>query len=335
MLLVAISGVFTINATGVTVTAKQNENYVYLGGQSFGVKFYSKGPIIIKLESFFNGNEYICPAKEAGLKVNDIIKKVNNQEIYSNEDLQKVILNSKGNTLTVTVERNKKLIEKEVKPFKNIPGNYLIGIWIRDSCAGIGTITYYDTDNNYFAALGHGICDSDTKAIMPLLKGETVEAKISNVTKNTAGNIGSLNGYFTDNIIGELTKNTSIGVYGTINDNNKFEYKRLKIADYSEIRTGKAEIYTTIENDKAQYYDIEICNIKSNSTKSNENFVIKVTDEEILDKCGGIVQGMSGSPIVQNGKLVGAVTHVFVNIPEKGYGIIAQNMVSNYNSNTR
>ena len=332
ILLITISSSIILNLTSLSSMAKETEEYVYLGGQPFGVSFYSSGVMIIKLESYFNGNEYVCPAKKAGLKINDVIKKVNGKTIQNNEELQKVIFNCGGKELNITVERNGKTIEKYVTPEKNIPGNYLLGVWVRDSCAGIGTITYYDKEENYFAALGHGICDNDTKALMPLYSGETVKAEISSISKSSKGNIGSLNGYFTDKVIGKLTKNSNIGIYGTISDNVDISETKMKLANYSEIRTGKAEVYTTIENDNTQLYSIEICNIKSNSTKSNENFVIKITDKRIIDKCGGIVQGMSGSPIIQNGKLVGAVTHVFINDPTKGYGIIAQNMVTNYNS---
>lgn len=230
----------------------------------------------------------------------------------------------------MTVERNGNEINKSVTPIKNTVGIYLIGAWIRDSCAGIGTITYYDKDNNYFAALGHGICDNDTSALMPLATGEVVEANISGITKSTSGNAGSLNGYFTDSKIGVLTKNTSIGIYGTINDNCRNNEKKVKIADKNEIKTGSAQVYTTISDDKIGCYDIEITRICNRSEDSNENFVIKITDNELIKNCGGIVQGMSGSPIVQNGKLVGAITHVFLNQPNEGYGIIAQNMVLNY-----
>lgn len=166
--------------------------------------------------------------------------------------------------------------------------------------------------------------------LMPLSHGEVVEANISGVNKSEIGNIGSLSGYFTNAEIGELTKNTNIGIYGKIDENFTNGDKRLQIASENEIKTGDAIIYTTINGNEIGCYNIKITRICNNNPKSNENFVIKITDERLKEKCGGIVQGMSGSPIVQNGKLVGAVTHVFVNKPYEGYGVISQYMVDNY-----
>lgn len=264
------------------------------------------------------------------MRVNDIITEAEGETIKTNEDLQNILTGCNGDSIEITIIRDENKISKTVKPIKNMVGVYLIGAWVRDSCAGIGTITYYDSDKNYFSALGHGICDCDTSKLMPLESGEVVKANISGVTRSKSGKAGSLNGYFTDTKIGDLTKNTPIGIYGTATDNYTFEGEKIQLAEAGEIKTGKAEIYTTINNESIQSYTIEITRICSKNPKSNESFVIKVTDEKILDECGGIVQGMSGSPIVQNGKLVGAVTHVFLNEPQKGYGIFVENMVKSY-----
>lgn len=330
ILSVALAFIFLINFSTIFANAKVETDYVYLGGQPFGVKFYNNGVIVIELEEYYDGSKYICPAKDGGLKINDIIKEANDVSIRTNEDLQATIINSNGNPLTFTIERNGKEIKKDVVPKKNTAGFYLLGAWVRDSCAGIGTVTYYDKDNNYFAALGHGICDNDTSALLPLGFGEVVSANISGVTKSTTGKAGSLNGYFTDNTIGNLTKNSEVGIYGTIIDNIYYKNQKIEIADYNEVKTGKAQLYTTIKDEKVGCYDIEITKICNSSKNSNENFVIKVTSDELLKNCGGIVQGMSGSPIVQDGKLVGAVTHVFLNKPNEGYGVMAQNMVANF-----
>jgi stage IV sporulation protein B len=209
-------------------------------------------------------------------------------------------------------------------------GVYLLGAWIRDSCAGIGTISFYDKDKNYFAALGHGICDNDTSALLPLGSAEIVKANISSVTKSVDGKAGSLNGYFGEETIGTLTENTPLGIYGEPNSGMLDSSKEIEIADYSEIEKGEAEIYTTIDGENAACYTAEITKLCNADESSNENFVIKITDKSLLDSCGGIVQGMSGSPIVQNGKLVGAITHVFINNTAEGYGVAAQFMVSNY-----
>lgn len=330
ILSVALTGAILLGFSHITAVSKSETQSVYLGGQPFGVKFYNNGLVVINLESYYDGNKYICPAKEGGLKVNDIIKEVNGEVICTNEALQETTVNSNGKTITLTIERDGKEQTKSITPKKNTAGMYLIGAWVRDSCAGIGTITYYDTENNYFAALGHGICDNDTSLLLPLGSGEAVHANINGVTKSSCGKAGSLNGYFTDSTIGYLIKNTDVGVYGTISDNFSNKERKIEIADNNEVKTGSAELYTTIDGEEPQYYTIEITKIVNLDSDSNENFVIRITDEKLLKYCGGIVQGMSGSPIIQNDKLVGAVTHVFLNNPSEGYGVTVQNMVTNY-----
>lgn len=330
ILSVALIGAILLGFSQITAESVIEDKSVFLGGQPFGVKFYNNGVVIISLESYYDGDRYICPAKEGGLKVNDVIKEANGEVICTNEALQDAAINSNGGTLTLKIEREGKEQTKNITPQKNTAGMYLIGAWVRDSCAGIGTITYYDAEKNYFAALGHGICDNDTSLLLPLGSGEAVYANINGVTKSSFGKAGSLNGYFTDNTIGYLTKNSDVGVYGTISDNFSNKETRIKIADNSDIKTGNAQVYTTIDGEEPQYYSIEITRIVNLASDSNENFVIKITDEKLLNYCGGIVQGMSGSPIIQNNKLVGAVTHVFLNNPKEGYGVTVQNMVTNY-----
>lgn len=315
--------------TGVPVSASAESSTVILGGQPFGVKFYNDGVMVIELEEFFNGSHYVCPAKEGGLQVDDVIKKVNGIEIKTNEDLQKTATGCGGKGMSFIIERDGKELCKTVKPQANTVGTYLLGAWVRDSCAGIGTVTYYNPDDNYFAALGHGICDRDTGAMMPLGEAEIVGASISSVEKSSTGKAGSLNGYFTDKTLGTVTNNTINGIYGTIIDNSYLSGDRFEIAEFDEIQTGDAQIITTISGDRPESYDLKITSIRNDDPRNNENFVIKVTDKRLLDECGGIVQGMSGSPIVQNGKLIGAVTHVFLNNPEEGYGVAAQFMVCN------
>ena len=330
ILSVALSGAILLGFSQITAVSETESQSVYLGGRPFGVKFYNNGVVVINLESYYDGNKYVCPAKEGGIKVNDVIKEVNGETICTNEALQNAAVSSNGEAISLTIERDGKELTKNVMPKKNTAGMYLIGAWVRDSCAGIGTITYYDTEKNYFAALGHGICDNDTSLLLPLGSGEAVHANINGVTKSSCGKAGSLNGYFTDSTIGYLIKNTDVGVYGTISDNFSNSERKIEISDNHDIETGSAELYTTIEGEEPQYYSIEITKIVNLNSDCNENFVIKITDGKLMKNCGGIVQGMSGSPIIQNYKLVGAVTHVFLNNPSEGYGITAQNMVTNY-----
>lgn len=320
---------FAMFITGVPVSASAESSTVILGGQPFGVKFYNDGVMVIELEEFFNGSHYVCPAKEGGLQVDDVIKKVNGIEIKTNEDLQEAATGCGGKGMSFIIERDGKELCKTVKPQANTVGTYLLGAWVRDSCAGIGTVTYYNPDDNYFAALGHGICDRDTGAMMPLGEAEIVGASISSVEKSSTGKAGSLNGYFTDKTLGTVTNNTINGIYGTIIDNSYLNGDKLEIAEFDEIQTGDAQLFTTINGERPESYDLKITSIRNDDPRNNENYVIKVTDKRLLDECGGIVQGMSGSPIVQNGKLIGAVTHVFLNNPEEGYGVAAQFMVCN------
>lgn len=306
-----------------------NAKYVYLGGEAFGIKMFTKGAVIIRLEDFNNGMQSVCPAKSAGLKVNDNIVKVNDIKITDNEQLEEIIENSDGECLKFQVERNSSIIDINITPQKNETGIYKIGAWIRDSCAGIGTVSYYDEENGVYGALGHGICDIDTEALLPLDSGSVVCASINSVVKGENGNTGTLNGYLSDNKIGNLLLNTELGIYGQYEkiDNNK---EKIEVSPIDEVKTGKASIYTTIDNSGAKEYEAEILNFGDKSCNTNKNFVIKITDKRLLDVTGGIVQGMSGSPVVQNGKLAGVINHVFVNDPEKGYCEFAQNMVSNF-----
>lgn len=319
-----------INLSVFYVNAEEQTKEVYLGGQSFGVKFYSDGVIIINFESYYDGIKYVCPAKESGLKINDVITQANGKSIKSNEELILILSNSNGKEVNLKINRNNNIIDKKVTPVKNTAGMYLIGAWVRDSCAGIGTITYYDESNNYFAALGHGICDNDTSYLLPLEHATVLSASISGISKSSCGKAGSLNGYFKDETLGKLTMNTPIGIFGRPEENYSYKQNKVELAQTNEINVGKASIFTTIQGNNVEEFDIEITRICNKNKDSNENFVIKITDDRLIEECGGIVQGMSGSPIVQNGKLVGAVTHVFLNKPEEGFGIAIQNMVSKY-----
>lgn len=327
---VALSAAMLLNGAALFAAAENTTpETVCLGGQSFGVKFFNDGIIVVELEPFYSNGKYVCPAEEGGLLEGDIIKKVNGTEVKTNEELQQAALGCGGNPIKFNIERDGKELVKTVVPKKNTVGVYLLGAWVRDSCAGIGTVTYYDKTTGTFAALGHGICDKDTKELMPLGNAEVVRAQIGSVTKSSAGKAGSLNGYFTDNKLGTLTRNTSCGVFGKVEGEINPDGVTLELAENGEIRPGKAQLYTTIDDEGVGCYEIEITQIRNTDPDSNENFVIKVTDEKLLDECGGIVQGMSGSPIVQDGKLAGAVTHVFLNNTDQGYAITAQNMASN------
>ena len=204
---------------------------------------------------------------------------------------------------------------------------YKAGMWVRDSTAGIGTVTCYDPEDGSFAGLGHGIYDSDTQLLLPLLRGAVVDITLDDIIKGRNGHPGELKGTFGTEKTGTLLGNTPCGVYGVLAKKPQLIYGKLPCALKSEVQKGKASILSNVDGNGVKEYAVEIVKIYSGNEET-KNFVIEVTDRELLEKTGGIVRGMSGSPIIQNGKLVGAVTHVLVNEPSKGYGIFIENMLA-------
>ncbi|MDR0913868.1 MAG: PDZ domain-containing protein [Oscillospiraceae bacterium] len=316
---------------------------VDVGGNPFGIKLFSKGCVIVEVsdvvlyESSAGGSTSkvkakYTPGKDAGLKVGDIIKELNGAKITSNEQLSTEIAALGGAEVELTIERNEKAIKTKLQPILDDQGYWRAGIWVRDSAAGIGTLTFsYSSVNGktYYAGLGHPICDPTTYQVLPLNSGQAVPAEIMSVQKSVSGTPGGLNGYFIDGSYGDIVKNNDCGIY--IESNG--EEQPIKKQDSYEMNIGtpihgKCKILTTINKSGKQEYDAKIEFADATGTSGNRSLIIEITDKELLQKTGGIVQGMSGSPIVQNGKFVGAVTHVFVNEPNKGYGIYAQEMMN-------
>lgn len=318
---------FPVKDIDVTVTKRR---YVTPGGDVFGIKLYTKGIIVVDIDSVTTKNGSADPAVSAGLKCGDIITHIGKNEALSSQQLTDAVEQSKGKKLNLTVERNGESFEVTLKPELSVNGSYKAGIWVRDSSAGIGTVTFYDDSSGMFGGLGHGVCDVDTGKIMPLNNGEAVRAKVNGFYKSSAGNPGELCGVFTDSAIGTLRVNHDMGVYGELNQPTG--KKTIPVALESEVRLGEAQMITTIDENGPQYYDIEIVKIYPSSDLSARNMIIKVTDPELLEKTGGIVQGMSGSPIIQNSMLVGAVTHVFISDPSQGYAVFSQRMIETMDS---
>lgn len=311
----------------VNVTKRR---YVSPGGDIFGIKLYMKGVIVVSIDSVTTATGDCDPALAAGIKCGDIITTINSEAATSAQQMTDAIENSGGNPLSLRIDRNGEIVEVTLTPVLSVNGKFKAGLWVRDSSAGIGTVTFYDDTAGMFAGLGHGVCDVDTGKIMPLNNGEAVRAKVNGFYKSSAGNPGELCGVFSDVALGSLRVNHEMGVYGNLlQPSGK---KLIPVALESEIRLGKAQMITTIDENGPQYYDIEITKIYPSSDLSVRNMIIQVTDPVLLEKTGGIVQGMSGSPIVQNSMLIGAVTHVFVNSPEKGYAIFAQRMIGTMDS---
>lgn len=317
---VAIIGTFsTIDNATVAMTANEEvkNKYVQIGGQPFGIKFYSDGVMITKIREN-------SPADVSGLKVNDIIIRINDENIKSNNSVRNLIENSNGKEISFTVNRDYEIIKFKVTPeYKN--GKFTAGMWIKDSCAGIGTITYYDEENKTFACLGHGICEKESSKLLPMYEGDICPVVIENIDKAKKGYPGGLNGYFEDKEIGTAYNNSHFGLF--CNLKIKTNYKSIKVAEKKEIKKGEAYIYTTISGNTPSLYKINIKPKSRFNFDKTKDMIVEITDERLLKETGGIVQGMSGSPIIQNNMLVGAVTHVFVNEPSKGYGIFAQTML--------
>ncbi|MCI9273464.1 MAG: SpoIVB peptidase [Clostridiales bacterium] len=298
-------------------------------GTPFGVKIFTDGVVVVGIADVKVDNATANPSRQAGLKTGDVILQINGQNVNSNEEVSKCIQNCNGESLMLCVRRENMTFTTELKPVKSSADNHFkAGLWVRDSSAGIGTLTFYNEEQQMFAGLGHGICDVDTGELMPLRDGDIVTATINGVVRGVKGTPGELRGYFNDQrAVGGLLANVNTGVYGTMGT-APIQNEAVVVAMKQQVKTGKAQILTTIDGQTPQYYDIEIESVNYKEHTPTKNMVIRITDPKLLETTGGIVQGMSGSPIIQNGMLVGAVTHVFVNEPERGYGIFAENMVS-------
>ena len=300
-------------------------------GKVFGVKFFTKGVIVINLTEIETKNGLTSPAKNAGMKVGDIITAVDGTQVNTVEELAICIENSKGAEMTLDCLRKDRSFKCRMSASLSLSDKkYKTGIWVRDSTAGIGTMTYYNPENGTFAGLGHGICDVDTTELMPLLRGTVVDVEITDIIKGRRGLPGELKGSFDTLKRGSLTENTDFGVFGVLDSEPESAYGQpIEIAFAKDIHEGKASIYTELDTDTGiEEYEVNISSINRKSD-SGKNFVIEITDERLLERTGGIVQGMSGSPVIQDGKLIGAVTHVLVNEPAKGYGLFIENMLCN------
>jgi len=295
---------------------------LYPGGMPFGVKFFTEGLLVVGM------SDVDCAAYNAGIRVRDMILSVNDKSIESSEDFIGIVESSGGKSLRIKYKRGSEEFTADVTPvISESDGKYKTGMWVRDSTAGIGTVTFINPENNAFAGLGHGICDIDTGELMPLMRGVVVDVTISGITKGAAGAPGELKGYFSSGKTGSLIGNQNSGVYGVLSSSpTNIPEKLLPIALSDEIKEGSAYIWCTLDKGNPKKYDVNISNIKK-GTNDNKNFVVTVTDPTLLDKTGGIVQGMSGSPIVQEGRIIGAVTHVLINDPSRGYGIFIENML--------
>lgn len=300
-----------------------NEIKVIPVGKLVGLKLYTSGVLIVGM-SEIKSNENI------DIKEGDIIYAVNDIEVDTIKELKKIINESNGNELKIKTSRNGNIITSKILPIKK-DNEYQIGLWVKDAATGVGTITFYEKNSNRFAALGHGIVDSDTGNLIKIENGKLITTEIISIKKGEKESPGEIRGTIVNQEeIGEVEKNTMFGIYGNItylnrlNINLKNEYK---VATRDEIKEGNAKILCCVENNKIEEFEIEIKKKYVNNNENNKSMLIEIKDKSLIEKTGGIVKGISGAPIIQDGKFIGAVTHVFVSDATMGYGIFGDLMI--------
>ena len=298
------------------------ERYLVPVGHTVGVKLFAKGVLVVKLP------EGASPARACGLKSGDVIVSCGGKAVQSTEQFRALLQEAGEEPTDLQVTRCGRPVTLSVAPEQNDQGGYAIGAWIRDSMAGIGTVTYYDPATKTFGALGHGVTDVDTAVLMPFSTGSVLPSTVKAVKRGEAGCAGELRGDFDlDEDLGTLDANTAAGIFGRMEtEADWLRGQALPAAKKDEVRPGKAIIRSNVRGDEVQEYEIEILKVQQNAPDGRD-LVLSVTDPALIAATGGIVQGMSGSPILQNGKIVGAVTHVLLNDPTRGYGIFIENML--------
>ena len=299
-----------------SVEEKVKDMDIVIGGEAVGIKLLATGALVVGIDR-----------ENIGIEVGDIILEVNNTKIESNDELIQFVRDSNGNDLNLKINRQGKEFNVTVKPnYDEVSETYKLEMWVKDSSAGVGTITFYDKKSGKFGALGHAVTETKENYILPITTGGITKTEIYSVKRGLPKSPGELKGTLTNDTIGDIAGNTDKGVYGKVYNTNNISKESIKILPKSKIKEGKASIFCTLNDNEVKEYNIEIEKVLLTSS-GNKNMIIKITDEKLLEKTGGIIQGMSGSPIVQNGKLVGAVTHVFLNDPTKGYGVFIENMI--------
>ena len=312
------------------------ETKLYPGGQSIGVKLKAEGVMVVGFYKIETDNQNISPAEAADIKIGDYILKVNGEAVKDVTSITKLLDTSQS--LEMEVKRHDRIFTTVVHPrLDKKTKSHKVGLFIRDSAAGVGTLSFYDPRTNMYGALGHVITDMDTGQPIAVGSGEVFSSEVTSIDKGEKGKPGEKRCKISSDSeqIGNITLNSSLGIYGKLTDIPKdfLQEEPMPIALAHDVEVGQAQIYTVVNGDKVEKFDIEIVNVIPQRFSSTKGMVIKVTDERLLAVTGGIIQGMSGSPIIQNGKIVGAVTHVFVNEPTMGYGCYIEWMLKEANDN--
>ena len=302
-------------------------------GDLVGLKLYTQGVLVVGTNEIQGEDHNIYkPYEEAGIEQGDSILKINNQEVGSTAELIACVSKSHGNAVKVTYLQDGNEKESTMTPVKTEENTYKLGLWVRDAAAGVGTLSFYDPDTTSVVALGHGIQDVDTGEMVDISAGEFVTATIVNIEKGKKNQPGRIEGTIENSTdVGEIYSNTKFGVCGHIRSNPYVSLNKadaIEVATRDEVKTGDANIVCTLENGKKETYDVRIHKVFRHNKENNKSMIIKVTDTRLLEKTGGIIQGMSGAPIIQNGKLIGALTHVLVADATTGYGVFADMMLN-------
>ncbi len=304
--------------------APSGERTVIPVGKAVGIKLFSDGVLVVGL-----AEQDACPARACGLREGDILTAIDGERITSTEQVQSLLQDSGGEAMALTVRRAQYELTLTARPMQGTDGTWQLGAWIRDSMAGIGTLTYYDPLTGQYGALGHGITDVDTAQLMPLSSGSIMETTVKAVKKGVKGDPGELKGDFSvQRDVGTVTINSDGGIFGTVEDADFLSGgTTVPVASPDQVKAGQATILATVFGDETAEYTAEILRVYGDGA-TTRNLLLRITDQRLLDTTGGIVQGMSGSPILQDGRIVGAVTHVLLNDPTRGYGIFLENMLS-------
>ena len=315
---------FSSTETALPTTDQSSSKEVIPLGTVFGIKLFTDGVIVASLSDIYTDSGVCCPAAEAGIQPGDYLLTADGRDIPDNATLAQYIGSSQGEPIAFQIRRGDEVLEVEVDPVYG-GGSFKTGMWVRDSAAGIGTLTFYDPESGKFGGLGHGICDMDTSGVMTLKSGEPAPITLSGIVKGEKNAPGQLRGYFSsDESLGTLLANKETGVYGTLNTVPNGE--AVEVLTREEVEPGPVQLMVCLDETGPQLYEGEIEEIVDRDSQT-KNLVVHVTDPRLIEKTGGIVQGMSGCPILQNGKMAGAVTHVFTEDPTRGYGIFIENML--------
>lgn len=296
-------------------------------GNIVGLRLYASGVLVIG-KTEIKGEK---PYKTSTIKEGDLITAVNSKKVETTTDLITSVNDSKGNSIEITYVREGIIYTTTIEPVKTDKDEYKIGLWVRDGAIGVGTISYYEPSTKYFAALGHPIIDTDTGEIVSIKEGELVNASVISIKKGEEGNPGEIKGSLkSDEKIGQISTNTEFGIYGTLDNLSSLNIdkeNKIKVALREEIKTGDAKVLLTLEDGIRKEYDVKIKKIYKNNDKDNKSMLIEIVDEDLKNLTGGIIQGMSGAPLIQNGKFIGAITHVLVNNSELGYAVFGDLMI--------